>query len=126
MSRIVTFIILCLVGWGVFHFGGWHLALDKKVSAIEQLLRKGARSDTEILETLFLNKQSDVILDKRSVLVRIDKSYYGFVRDKRFFDSPVIQWAMLFGAFCFWWQALGALFRGDDENEKKENDSEEA
>lgn len=109
------FVIFCLIGWGIFHFGGWHLILSKKVSAIEQL--KWVRSDAEILERLFLNKQSDMIMDEHSVLVRVNKSYYGFLCDKRFFDSPVIQWIMLFAAFGTWGVAIKNLLLGDDESE---------
>ena len=59
------------IGWVVFHFGGWRIVWGKNMSIFEQIFMKP------------------------SLVFKVNKLYYGFDYDNRFFDSPFIQCIML-------------------------------
>jgi hypothetical protein len=99
ISRIVTTLILAGVGWLLFHFGSWHIFMNKEASAV----------------IYWLGNQKSLILESEGVLIRINDKYYGFFQDGRFFDSPVIQWIMLFVALSAFAYGLKVLIFGDND-----------
>ena len=114
VRRIVRASFFGLVGWLLFYFGSWNIAWGKKLSALEQLLVRYDNgrnvSDSQILYDLVSNKRSNFIMDSQEVLVRINDTYYGFVNNLHFFDSPIIQWIMLFAALSAFYYAISILF----------------
>lgn len=105
-GRIVGTLILAGVGWALFYFGSWHLILGKKINLFLQYLSTGQL------------KQQSVILEGDGFLFRINEKYFGFVKDGRFFDSPLIQWIMLIlsiGAFIWAIQMLLTGNFGSDD-----------
>jgi hypothetical protein len=99
VSRVVTTLILAGVGWLLFHFGSWHIFINKQVSAV----------------IYWLGNQKSLIVEQEGILIRINDKYYGFVQDGHFFDSPVIQWIMLFVALSAFAMALKVLIFGDND-----------
>jgi uncharacterized membrane protein YvbJ len=115
--RILLASVAVIAGWLLFHFGSWHIALGKHISAVEQMVSrylKGQISDFNALYNVLTNKKSDFILENQAALVRINDAYYGFVNDMRFFDSPIIQWAMLGIAIVCFYCAISILLGFND------------
>jgi hypothetical protein len=98
-GRVITALILGGVGWLLFHFGSWHIFFNKDISAAIYLLSKGR----------------DLIIETEGIVIRIGSGYYGFAQDGRFFDSPVIQWIMLFVALSAFVYGLKVLIFGDND-----------
>jgi hypothetical protein len=94
---------LAAAAWALFHFGGWHFVLGKKVSIFLQYLYTGQL------------KSQDLIWDKSAIAFRINDGYWGFVRDERFFDAPVIQWFMLSFSIMAIFYALKILIFGEND-----------
>ncbi|MDR0420597.1 MAG: hypothetical protein LBH30_03995 [Prevotellaceae bacterium] len=101
-GRMICSLILVGVGWALFYFGSWHLIFGKKISIMLQYLSSG---------TL---KMQNFILEDSGFVFRINEKYYGFVKDAHFFDSPFIQWAMLFISLCAFYYAIHNLIFGDE------------
>jgi len=95
VTRVLYPCLTILIGWLIFHFGGWHLILGKKISVLNQIFLTG---------NLTLKEQNFLVLNP-GVLFRINKGYYGFAADSNFFDAPFVQWIMLV-------IGIGILFRG--------------
>jgi hypothetical protein len=100
-KRVLLFLIFSGIGRALFHFGSWHLVLGEKVNAFLQFLIYG-------------NHQKDFILESEGIVFRINEGYWGFARDGRFFDSPVIQWIMLILSLSAFFYALQWLIFGLD------------
>jgi hypothetical protein len=103
-ERVGIFLILSLIGRALFYFGSWNLVLGEKINAFFQFLIYG-------------NHQKDFILESKGIVFRINEGYWGFAQDGRFFDSPIIQWIMLFlslGAFFYALRGLILGFGSDD------------
>lgn len=100
-QRISTSIIFALVGLGLFHFGSWHIVVNKHLPALDQLMHK-------------LTKKSNFILDDNGIVIRINDAYYGFVNDAHYFDNTIIQWIMLVIALAIFLFAIEHLFGFDD------------
>lgn len=63
-----------------------------------------------------------MVFIEEGILVRIDKAYYGFIKDTSFFDSPIIQWIMLLLSFGTFWWALQILIFGKIVDNYDDND----
>lgn len=117
-TRVIQSVIYALIGWLLLHFGSWNIVLNKHVSVLEQLMIKYAGrnhvSDSEVLQSLLFNKESNFIINNHNVLVRINDTYYGFVNNMHFFDGPVVQWIMFFVALSAFWIAITNLFGLND------------
>ena len=98
--RISISLVLFGVGWALFHFGSWHLVLGKKINIYLQYFTTGQL------------KQQDFILGEGGLVFRINEKYYGLAKDVHFFDSSVIQWAMLFLSLLAFIWAIQLLFTG--------------
>jgi hypothetical protein len=108
-GRVIVSLILAGIGWALFFFGSWHLVFGKKISLMLQYLSSGNL------------KVQNFILEEDGFVFRINEKYYGFVKDGRFFDSPVLQWIMLIlalGAFVWAIQMLLTGSFGDDDSKK--------
>ncbi len=99
-GRIIASLILGGVGWALFYFGSWNLVLGKKINLFLQYLSTGQL------------KQQSFIVDSGGFVFSINEKYYGFIRNERFFDSPVIQWIMLFFALGAFIWAIQMLLTG--------------
>lgn len=86
LDRIIFPILIFLFGYGLFFFGGWQIVWGEKINLLKQMLLTG---------NLHLKEQSLLFLETGFV-IRINELYYGFAVSSRFFDSPFIQWIMLF------------------------------
>lgn len=78
--------ILALIGIALFYFGGWGLVLAEKSSIIS-----------------YITNNRGLVFVEEGILVRINKAYYGFIKDTPFFDSPIIQWIMLLLSLGVFW-----------------------
>jgi hypothetical protein len=68
-----TSIVQILIGLALFYFGGWGF-----------------------YEVTFWSQTDDVmIIDSDKLLIYLNGSYYGLMSKPRFFNSAMIQWAML-------------------------------
>lgn len=109
------------IGWFVFYivisgllleYGSWGLVWDAELSKGERLAIWLAGDFFQVLTD---DDQSFIIHDDY-VVVRVDDSFYGFAKyakDKRHFDSPLIQWVMLVGAIVTAFTGIEALFDFD-------------
>ena len=100
-GRIVGSLILAGIGWALFYFGSWHLILNRKIDIFLQFLSTGQL------------KQQSVILDGDGFVFRINDKYFGFIKDGHFFDSPVIQWIMIFLSLGAFFYAIQMLLTGN-------------
>jgi len=91
---------LAAIAWALFYFGSWHFVLGKKVSLFLQYLSTGKL------------KSQNLIWDEYAIAFRINDSFWGFARDARFFDSPIIQWFMLSFSIVAMFYALKILIFG--------------
>lgn len=103
-EKIVASVIITLIGVSLFYFGGWDLIFAEKSSILS-----------------YITNNKGLVFVEEGILIRINRAYYGFVKDTPFFDSPIIQWIMLiFSLGAFSW-ALQILFFGkiidNDDNE---------
>lgn len=118
ISRIFRSLCYAVGGYLLFHFGSWSVAWDKRVSALEQILMKYRNgqhlSDSRVIHDLLTDEKSNLIINHDGVMVRVNDSYYGFVNNFQFFDSPVIQWAMLFAALTAFYFAITTLLGFED------------
>jgi hypothetical protein len=97
-DRISGFLFFCGICWVLFHFGGWHLLIGEKISAIQQLVK-----------VRWAYVSSDFLFDYSGIAFRIHQNYYGFAKDTHYFDLPFIQWIMLIlslGAFYWAYRSL--------------------
>lgn len=101
VGRIFATLFFAGISWLLFYYGSWHLLLKAKIPIIEQYLLSGR------LEAQNLIWRSDVIA------LRINDSYYGFVNDAQFFDSPIIQFGMLGAAITSFFWALNIMIFND-------------
>ena len=81
-----------VIGFALLFFGGWHLQFGGWLPGPFQQL-------------------SDSLALGHGFLFRINSEWYGMYMDARFFDSPVIQWFMLFVGFSNLGYALKELVR---------------
>lgn len=114
VHRIISAILYGAIGFCCFHFGSWNIAFNTKISVLDQILSKADyASVTQLFYEVLMNKSSDIILNSHSVLIRINDTYYGFINNARFFDSPVIQWIMLGIALMLFWEVVSHIFNID-------------
>lgn len=104
-----------IIGWLLFHFGSWHVAINKKVSLLNQLLA-GEISEEKALESIFYEDShgSDFLLGDNYILLRIDEGYYGFLTDSHYFNSPIIQYMMLIAAIYLFYACLRSFLGFND------------
>ena len=100
-GRIIVSLILSGIGWVLFHFGSWSLVLGEKLDVFLQYFLTGQF------------EQQSIIIDGYGFVFRVNEKYYGFIRDSHFFDSPVIQWVMLFLSLGVFVMAIRILFTAD-------------
>ncbi|HNY62108.1 MAG TPA: hypothetical protein PLH70_00225 [Bacteroidales bacterium] len=112
-GRIIGFIIVVGIGLALFYFGSWHLILGIEIDAFLHYLYTG-------------QFESSVILDPDGFLFRINEKYYGFVKDGHFFDSPLLQWIMLFLSMIAFIMSIyvlfSGIFSGDDDDDNDDHD----
>ena len=105
--------VVCLysiLGFVSFYYGGWNLVLGKVFyKSFDQLMAKYLSEYTGNNVFNDLIPQSDILIENKYLLLRINEGYYGFIRDITFFDSPVIQWVMLFFSIAFLYEAIISL-----------------
>lgn len=104
-TRIISSIFLLGTGWILFKFGSWHLVLGKKISILLQYISSGS-----------LEKRN-LIWEENGIAFRFNDSFYGFAKNGHYFDSPLVQWIMLFISLgLFIWSIEMLLFGkyGDD------------
>jgi len=110
-NRILIPLIYAGIGGALFYFGSWKLVIGKKISLADQFISSLFSGKNLSLEDL---KLKDLIWEDSGILLRIDEKYYGFAQDARFFDSPIIQWAMLGVSIFAFFYALEVLILGRD------------
>ncbi len=108
LERLIASSVFLLISWLLYYFGSWSLVLGKKIdTSLLQVL--------DFLQTGVITK-NDLILESEGILFRINKGYYGFVRNNHFFDSPFIQWIMLFASIGIMLMAIWILIFGNIED----------
>ena len=107
-----------MIAFGLFEFGSWGIIWGYQIPSSERLALKIANKEYKSLLYKELNLITD---DDQSFiwaddikLIRVNDKFYGIENDQRHFDSPLIQWLMLFGAISFAFIGIGALFDFDD------------
>lgn len=91
LKRIVGTVAILAVAFLAFEFGGWKIAWGRSIRQNMQWVVKEAKKQGEMV----VPKDQGFLLYRDFVLVRVNKKYYGFVKDKRHFDAPAIQWILL-------------------------------
>ena len=110
--NIGWFIFFIVISGLLLEYGSWGLVWDAELSKGDRLVIALAGDFFQVLTD---DDQSFIIHDDY-VVVRVDDSFYGFAKypeDKRHFDSPLIQWMMLFGAIGTAFTGIGGLFDFD-------------
>ena len=106
-TGLCRFVLLSIISWLCFHFGGWHIVLGKSISKLEQLVLNNQLDLNNILQAA-AGEQSDTIFNQSMLLFRINDSFYGITMSTQYFDSPFIQWAMLImSAFALYYAISG-------------------
>ena len=105
IGRVIGSLIIGGISWLLFYFGSWHFILGEKISMMMQYLTTGSL------------KAQNFILEEDGFVFRINEKYYGFIKDGHFFDSPVIQWIMLFSALIAFVGAIEMLLLGSFLND---------
>lgn len=103
--------ICFVIAFLLFKFGGWHIIWGHEFTRGERFL----------VQTVSYVAPSEVITDgsqsfiatKNGVVVRINKKFYGVAKDTKYFDSPFIQWVMLFCCLGGIAGGIKALFDDD-------------
>ena len=118
IKRITVTLILAGIGWALFHFGSWHLILGEKINSVNaekviSFLGKKNESLSQLYYNLKQFEPEDFILEDRCIALRINKGYWGFEHNVRFFDSPFIQWMMLIFSLGAFIMAIRMLFIGE-------------
>lgn len=93
--------IEALIGYLLFHFGGWHFVIQFSVHALKKLgyseifmLKEWGKQLVGSLDGLLLGDLPNILMGEHSLLIKINESYYGFICNANYFDSPIIQWIM--------------------------------
>lgn len=126
LSRITSFIVIIAIGWVLFFFGGWHVSLSKKADDVAKiyLMNLESKDNPEMEDLEYIVDMEDRpsgVMNTYSVLVKVGKSYVGFIRDTRFFDVSFINWAMLIISLLVFYLGFHVLFDTDqDEDDSKE------
>lgn len=95
VHSLVPAVFMWLGSWLLIHYGSWHLVFGKNNFLLNLIGKPG------------------FILEEFCILLRINDGYYGFYKDNIFFDSPVIQWIMLFMGVSLFCTGIGRLFGVD-------------
>lgn len=129
-EKITGFLFILLIGWLLFFFGGWHLSLSKKMDDVGKIYAQNieniGQDDVELedLECLVdISEKPKAIINEYGILIRMGKSYVGFISDSRFFGVPVLQWIMLIASLLVIYGAFYTLFGDDDEQDSKDQPS---
>lgn len=108
LKRIAGTIVFLVVACLMFESGGWKVAWGGSIPHSKQWVVKEARRHGEVVAP----KDRGFLLYRDGVLVRVNRKYYGFVKNKRHFDAPAIQWIMLVVAISVFGSAIYFLFTG--------------
>ena len=98
MRKMVWVGACVAVGLALIYFGGWHVHLGGFVPISFFRL--------EVFDG------DSFALGSGGLLVRFNTDWYGIYMDTRFFDSPIIQWVMLWMGFSALGYALKEFLRG--------------
>lgn len=91
LKRIVGTIILLIIALLLFEYGGWKVSWGTYIPTEKQWMISAAREQGELIAP----KDQSFLIDKDGFLIRVNKKYYGLIKDERHFDAPVLQWIML-------------------------------
>lgn len=100
---------VCLfVAFLLFKFGGWHIVWGHEFSTSEHIIMQVVHfvAPTSVMT----DGSQSFIANKDGVLVRINEKYYGVNKNTQYFDSPLIQWGMLFLCLVATGVGIKALF----------------
>ena len=108
IKRIGITALFLVISWIFFELGSWNIIwripLTNQIQwAISEAIKQG--------ETIGPRDQS-FLLDRDGIVMRVNKRLYGFAKDTRHFDAPVIQWFMLCFAISSFGCGVYYLFTG--------------
>ena len=118
LKRIAGTIAILTIAFLLFEFGGWEVSWGRSISHSKQLILKKAQKRHEIVAP----KDKGFLLSGDGVLVRVNRKYYGFIKDKRHFDAPVIQWIMLSISISLFGTAIYFLVTGKTPDDDDDGD----
>jgi hypothetical protein len=75
VNLVVFYLFLIVVGMALLYVGGWSLVWGEYL------------------------RGEDLVIESRGLAVRFNGLFYGARITSRFFDSPVVSWLLLIGAF---------------------------
>ena len=107
-SRIGKAIIFFVIAFLLFKFGSWNVVWGKELTDEQRFLIHLV--EKEAPSAIATTDSQSFIATKDVLLVRIDKKFYGVGKNTEYFDSPIIQWAMLFFCVGFIYYGISALF----------------
>lgn len=110
-KRIMKPIVFFLAAFLLFEFGSWNIVWGKKLTDGERFLIHIAAQKAP-LDVMTTDSQS-FIATKDMLLLRIDKKFYGTIKDTKYFDSPVLQWVMLFSCLSLTVSGIFSIFDDD-------------
>ena len=91
INRLIVAVTFFIGEFLFFEFGSWRIILGKQLSIWEAGLVNVAAKYGE----LHTDKTQSFIVNKDMALLRVNKKYFGVLKDDRYFDSPIIQWIMI-------------------------------
>lgn len=111
LERLRNCGVCLVVAFLLFKFGGWHIIWGHEFTRGERNLIQMAHyvSPSDVIT----DDSQSFIVNKEGVLIRINKKYFGVAKDTKYFDSPIIQWIMLFCCLGSIGGGIKALFDDD-------------
>lgn len=108
ISRIIVAIICFVIAFLLFKFGSWNVVWGKELTDEQRFLIHLV--EKEAPSAIATTDSQSFIATKDVLVIRIDKKFYGVVKNTKYFDSPIIQWGMLLFCVGFIYYGISALF----------------
>lgn len=107
-GRLLGTAVIFLIAFLLFKYGGWQMAWGKtKAETISWTISELGQFNIPLTDA------KNFIFNAHGILIRVNDNFYGAMCGTQYFDSPFIQWIMLFFALGAFVESFVFLFTGD-------------
>lgn len=107
-GRLLGTAVIFLIAFLLFKYGGWQMAWGKtKAETISWTISELGQFNIPLTDA------KNFIFNAHGILIRVNDNFYGAMCGTQYFDSPFIQWIMLFFALGASVESFVFLFTGD-------------
>ena len=107
-GRLLGTAVIFLIAFLLFKYGGWQMAWGKtKAETVSWTISELGQFNIPLTDA------KNFIFNAHGILIRVNDNFYGAMCGTQYFDSPFIQWIMLFFALGAFVESFVFLFTGD-------------